>query len=386
MNAPEAMPAAPRTTVFPPEATSSESPVATAPPELVEAAPRMMVAPPEADPSAEPAPHVTPSPEAEPLDDPAAGAAVPKPEPDDSPGDHTVVKVFYGTDRAADEADIGRLPWRIWLAATLCFGGAGMVLMGIGSGVWPSPGVRGVGKCVLLAALGLTAWTAYAGWTQLKAAQIARGNARYGPLRGEFVLGTCSVSIPKDHQVGRLEAPSILRFEFRPNPDRHVVLLDVRSQDADEFYRDLRACVGRSPRKEAFVFVHGYNVAFDDAVRRTAQIAYDLKFEGAPIFYSWPSQGQACRVHRRRDERRMDRAAPEAIPHRLAEQSGAEQVHLIAHSMGNRALTTALRYLWLRVAGAAAAVPRGGADRAGHRRRRVSPRHRAGHRQDGPSA
>lgn len=100
----------------------------------------------------------------------------------------------------------------------------------------------------------------------------------------------CPVSVPKDHRVGALESPTVLRLEFRQDPQRHVVLLGVHRQPAAEFYADLRACVARTARKEAFVFIHGYNVGFETAVRRTAQIAYDLKFEGAPIAYSWPSQ------------------------------------------------------------------------------------------------
>ena len=52
----------------------------------------------------------------------------------------------------------------------------------------------------------------------------------------------------------------------------------------------LREEVRDSRRKEAFVFIHGYNVAFDDAIYRTAQIAYDLSFDGPPILYSWPSR------------------------------------------------------------------------------------------------
>src|SRR5262249_2696270 len=36
-----------------------------------------------------------------------------------------------------------------------------------------------------------------------------------------------------------------------------------------------------------------FNVTFEDAVRRRAQIAYDLQFPGTPIRYSWPSQGTA---------------------------------------------------------------------------------------------
>ena len=45
-------------------------------------------------------------------------------------------------------------------------------------------------------------------------------------------------------------------------------------------------------KDHALVFVHGFNTTFDNALFRTAQIAYDLKFDGAPFVYSWPSQGQ----------------------------------------------------------------------------------------------
>ena len=39
------------------------------------------------------------------------------------------------------------------------------------------------------------------------------------------------------------------------------------------------------------VFVHGFNVNFEDAVYRTAQITYDLQFDGAPFLFSWPTSG-----------------------------------------------------------------------------------------------
>ncbi|WP_429550866.1 alpha/beta hydrolase [Paraburkholderia sp. MM5477-R1] len=40
------------------------------------------------------------------------------------------------------------------------------------------------------------------------------------------------------------------------------------------------------------LFIRGFKVGFVDAARRTAQMAYDLGFDGAPVFFSWPSQGQ----------------------------------------------------------------------------------------------
>ena len=37
--------------------------------------------------------------------------------------------------------------------------------------------------------------------------------------------------------------------------------------------------------------MHGYNVSFDDAIFRTAQIAHDIVFDGPVVTFSWPSRG-----------------------------------------------------------------------------------------------
>ncbi len=43
--------------------------------------------------------------------------------------------------------------------------------------------------------------------------------------------------------------------------------------------------------------MHGYNTSFDNALYRTAQIAYDLDFDGATFLYSWPSGGARGELH-----------------------------------------------------------------------------------------
>jgi esterase/lipase superfamily enzyme len=145
--------------------------------------------------------------------------------------------------------------------------------------------------------------------------------------------------------VGAVERPSIFRFEFQENPQKHVVLLNVCREEPDEFFSKLRNRVSHSARKEAFVFVHGFNVTFEAAAQRTAQLAYDLKFDGAPIFYSWPSQGGLLQYAV--DETNVAWTVPhlKEFLTSVAQQSGAASVHLIAHSMGNRALTSALQTL-----------------------------------------
>jgi esterase/lipase superfamily enzyme len=168
----------------------------------------------------------------------------------------------------------------------------------------------------------------------------------YGSRRnpgGALHLGRFDVSIPRDHRMGRVERPTIWTF-WREDPARHLIITSRRQQSYAEFYTDLRRVVGGSTRKEAFVFVHGFNVGFEDAVFRTAQMAYDLGFDGAPILYSWPSAGSLNPIGYATDSASSDWTVPHlrSFLEDVAARSGAERVHLIAHSMGNRALVNAL--------------------------------------------
>jgi esterase/lipase superfamily enzyme len=158
-------------------------------------------------------------------------------------------------------------------------------------------------------------------------------------------MGKCEVSIPRHHQIGELEGPSLLRFEFRENPERHVILLSVQTVSEAKFYSDLGQKADASSSKDIFVFVHGYNVGFDDAARRAAQLAYDLPYTGIPVLFSWPSQNGMLEYTI--DETNVEWAVPhlEGFISELVGKFGASRINLIAHSMGNRALTAALRGL-----------------------------------------
>lgn len=171
-------------------------------------------------------------------------------------------------------------------------------------------------------------------------------NFIYGAERAaaaQLEYGTFQVTIPRDHRLAEMERPSLLRFDFREDPEQHIVLVQVRPRSLDDFRTELSGALGRTTRREVLVFIHGYNVSFDAAARRLGQLVYDLEFTGAPVLYSWPSQAQESKYT-------FDEAAVEwTVPHlerfleAVVARSGAEAIHLVAHSMGNRALTRALQ-------------------------------------------
>ncbi|WP_306208689.1 alpha/beta hydrolase [Actinoplanes sp. RD1] len=160
--------------------------------------------------------------------------------------------------------------------------------------------------------------------------------------RGTPTYGVARVSVPDDHRMGALEKSTLWKLQFRANPAKHVQLLDIDQLTRDTFTQRASDAITTSATPEALLFIHGYNVTFTDAARRTAQIAYDLQFTGLPMLYSWPSEGTTLRYPTDADNTLWTR------PHfadflRLAlSQLGARRLHLLAHSMGNRVVTQGL--------------------------------------------
>lgn len=170
----------------------------------------------------------------------------------------------------------------------------------------------------------------------------------YGPdpdPDGKLHYGMVGVSIPRDHRMGELEGPSILRLEFHEDPEKHVMLQSVVAEDEAGFVKGVSERLSHSQKKEVLVYVHGFNTTFEDAARRTAQISYDMAFDGPVIFYSWPSQGSLSPVAYNKDGRNSALTVPhlEEFLKLVVAKTGATTVDLIAHSMGNRPVTSALR-------------------------------------------
>lgn len=168
---------------------------------------------------------------------------------------------------------------------------------------------------------------------------------------GTVSYGTCTVSIPKIHVAGGLEDRTWWQWSTGQAraPDQHVMVVSLNAQKPELFFSTLAGAVARSTKKDAFVFVHGFSVSFADAARRTAQMAYDLRFEGAPIFFSWPTpdlmSAPLTAYTTSEGNAELSKHRLRAFLQDVLEKSGAETLHIIAHSMGNRLVTEALQML-----------------------------------------
>lgn len=185
----------------------------------------------------------------------------------------------------------------------------------------------------------------------------------FGGDRGPLVYGTCEVSIPYKRNPGSLPEPSILRLEFSHDPAKHVVLMEIELLPNADFWKQLRAAVDASPEKQLMLFVHGYCATFRDAARRTAQVAYDMNYQGPSMFFSWPAGAESESFEEKanylKDLRRAEESDEDLITvlAGISRYSGAQNIHLVAHSMGNFVLTEALKTIDDRRPAGTAQVP-----------------------------
>lgn len=166
-------------------------------------------------------------------------------------------------------------------------------------------------------------------------------------------LGRALVTVPSKHVVPMVERPWALKipyfdvtlYEAPEDPKLHFTLKELKALSKEEFLNLVRERLAKSARfkDHALVFVHGYKTKFDNAVYRTAQIAYDLKFDGAPFLYSWPSGGTLQGYTYDRESASQAEPYLRQFLEIVSKQSGAKKLSVIAHSMGNQLLLRVLQ-------------------------------------------
>ena len=171
----------------------------------------------------------------------------------------------------------------------------------------------------------------------------------FGDEPGDLSYGVCEVSIPYKRTPGTLPEPSVWSLEFTQDPQKHVVLMEIQRLPDADFWMALRTKVDASPNRQLMLFVHGYCATFRDAARRTAQMSYDMNYQGPAMFFSWPAgsdlEGIQERANYLKDLRRAEESDEDliAVIENISRLSGAKRVHLVAHSMGSFILTEALK-------------------------------------------
>ncbi|HCR1236393.1 TPA: alpha/beta hydrolase [Pseudomonas aeruginosa] len=171
---------------------------------------------------------------------------------------------------------------------------------------------------------------------------------RFGGFRSDDVVsyGIAEVSIPHIHKEGKLEQPVLWPSTSKGNPNKHIVIHESALFELEEWYNNAKTYLAKisetSTGREGLLFIHGYNVTFDAALWRSAQLCHDLKFPGLMLCFSWASLGSTTGYPA--DEATVDWSAAHLKEYltNVTENLGLTSLHIVAHSMGNRALLAVL--------------------------------------------
>jgi esterase/lipase superfamily enzyme len=167
----------------------------------------------------------------------------------------------------------------------------------------------------------------------------------YGNKRADKIyLGTCEVSVPESRKKGETKGSwwdKIIKFD---SSHGDLELKSISLYDEEGFWSTISDLYTplEEEEKQALVFIHGYNTSFNDAAIRAAQLATDLEHSGLTAFFSWPSKGSLLGYVADEASIQYSEKYITTFLTDFVEKSGANRVHIIAHSMGNRGLLEAI--------------------------------------------
>ena len=204
-----------------------------------------------------------------------------------------------------------------------------------------------------------------------------KGNLRYGYGRSSSVaFGTAIVDLgenlswedlllasqlQKRLQPVKLKVRQVKEVLRGPNTPLPYAMIDgkiveqpeksaEREAASKEFKRILANQLALTPRKEVFLYIHGYHNSFEDAAFAMAELWHFLGRIGVPFIYTWPAGYPGLFGYT------YDRESSEFTVYHLrnvltfvASIPEVEKINVIAHSRGTDVAVSALRELTIAV-------------------------------------
>ncbi|MEP9377980.1 alpha/beta hydrolase [Aquabacter sp. CN5-332] len=177
-------------------------------------------------------------------------------------------------------------------------------------------------------------------------AQITGGDLYGGDRAWDPGFAEITVSLPPDsaRTIGEVQWPK----SVPGNPATDFVTTKAEIVSLNQAQAWFNRKVRSTPKRQALVFIHGYNNRFEDAVFRFAQIVHDSGADVVPVLFTWPSRGSLLAYGYDRESASYSRDALEKLLTVLAKDPNVGEISVLAHSMGNWVTLEALRQMAIR--------------------------------------
>ena len=130
--------------------------------------------------------------------------------------------------------------------------------------------------------------------------------------------------------------------------DLTLISDDERPPDATARFVDaINAQLAVSKKKHVYFFVHGYKVVFENPLLVSAELWHFLGYDGAFVAYAWPSTPSKFAYIKDSDTSAGYARNFRLLLEFVAENTDAEEIHVIGYSNGTRLVLRALEQLAL---------------------------------------
>ncbi len=162
--------------------------------------------------------------------------------------------------------------------------------------------------------------------------------------------GLAVVNVPsyRHRAQGEITSPPawrVNRFWFNPAAERDMFISSVVLLDSAGFSHRVNAMWPPDSSETALLFIHGYNVTFEEATLRAAQLAADLSVAGPVLLFSWPSRGSILGYVADQAEASYSALYLAQFMNRIAALQGGRRFNLLVHSMGSEVFSRAVELL-----------------------------------------
>ncbi|CAM5766002.1 hypothetical protein LMIY3S_01673 [Labrys miyagiensis] len=164
-----------------------------------------------------------------------------------------------------------------------------------------------------------------------------------GDRTSSLNFASIEVSVPPSHKSGNIEWPS----SPPGNPQTDFVTRGGEFLDSDkQFIAQLNQRLKSQPRghRKVLLFIHGYNTLFAEGLYRFTQVVHDARGSAVPVFFSWASRGKTLDYVYDNNSATIARDGLERTI-RLLAASDADEINVVAHSMGTWVTVEAFRQI-----------------------------------------
>jgi len=175
--------------------------------------------------------------------------------------------------------------------------------------------------------------------TVRKESESEKLSKRYTGDRGPPSYGVAMVALDPDEAFTPNAQPQqnwILQQEEQLHSDD---IQQVVKESKSQFLDQVQNYPNDSQQdKDVLLYLHGYKKDFSDSLTNAAKLRHELAFSGPVIAFSWPSNNTFSGYPS--DVENIDWSEPylRQLILALAESLPGAKIHIIAHSLGNRAL------------------------------------------------